>query len=234
MTMTSAPKPMTLVSPDVLARWEAEYERGMDKRFPSLELVRLERWYFEGRPGRALEYGFGTGVNLLYLLERGYQVEGVDACRGALRMAEQKLAQRPELRSRVTLTQIAPNAVTLPFADASLDYVVCLSVLSLLGSRERAAWLVSELHRVMKPGAKLLIDINSAESDFAKRGTPLGEDIYEYRGGRDDQPIHCYCPSSGEALRTLLAAFTVDDVGYAAYRYLGRDSYEPIACARKP
>ena len=152
-------------------------------------------------------------------------------------MVEKKLAQRPALVPRAHLGHVDTQAVRLPFEDGSFDYVVCVSVLSLLSSRERVSWLLREFARVLKPGARAILDINGPTSDFAAKGTAIGGDVYEYRGdgAHWTAPVRCYCPKDEAAFGSLLAPlFTVDEIGYAGHRYRGSEIYEFIACVRKP
>ena len=41
-----------LVQPAVVARWNKSLAGGAIKKYPSLEVVRLERWYFKAGQGR--------------------------------------------------------------------------------------------------------------------------------------------------------------------------------------
>jgi ubiquinone/menaquinone biosynthesis C-methylase UbiE len=147
---------------------------------------------------------------------------------------EKKLQRYPELRGRATLTFLETNTTRLPYADETFDYVVCLSVLSLLGSRERAGCLVQEFSRIMKPGAKMLVDINGQTSEFATKGRAIGNDIFEFPLNPGDPPVPTYCPRDEAAFRALLQPFVIDDVGFAAHRYLKSAIFEYIACVRKP
>ena len=224
-----------LVAPRHREKYEELYRRGYDKQYPSLDLVRIERWYFQGKPGRVLDYGFGAGTNLIHLLERGYQVDGLETSSEAKRIVERKLAQRSDWQARMRLRILDDNAVTLPYADGTFDYVVCLSVLSLLESRERVERLLGELWRVMKPQAKMVVDINGPSSDFAKHAIDLGQDVYQYSGhAGEEEPRLYYCLRTAEQFRELLNAFVVDDVGSVSFRYLGNEDFEFIACVRKP
>lgn len=224
----------SLVSAHVVAKWEKGYAAGSDKKYPSLEVVRLDQWYFKA-PGRLLEYGFGCGENLLHLAERGHDIDALDACDGALRLVERKLAARPELRARVRLAKVTPQSTRLPYADGTFDYVTCLSVLSLLGTKARAQHLVDEFHRVLKPGGKLIIDVNGPSGEFAAGAghAQVAEDTYEVRGPKGEDPFLTYCPKDEKRFLELLHRFHVDDVGWAGHRYWNREILEFIACARK-
>lgn len=216
-------------------KYDDIYRKGYDKKYPNLDLVRLERWYFKGKPGRVLEYAFGVGVNMIHMLECGYEVHGIEASAEAKRIVERKLESRADLKARARLDLISADATGLPYEDRSFDYVLCLSVLSLLESRERIEQLLREFLRVMKPGAKMILDLNGPNSDFSKQARLVGEDVYEYRGqSGKEEPRRCYCPQNEERFRGLLKGFEIDDVGSVAFKYLGNESFEYIACVRKP
>ena len=52
------------------------------------------------------------------------------------------------------------DATDLPFADASFDLVFFKSVIGALGSKERQKKAIEEIHRVLRPGGKLLFAEN--------------------------------------------------------------------------
>jgi SAM-dependent methyltransferase len=216
-------------------KYDDIYRKGYDKKYPNLDLVRMERWYFKGKPGRVLEFAFGTGVNMIHMLECGYDVDAIEASGEAKKIVEAKLAKRPEFKGRARLAVIAPDSGKLPYEDNTFDYVLCLSVLSLLETKERVEQLLAEFKRVMKPGAKMILDLNGPNSDFSKVAKRIREDIYEYRGqsGTED-PRLCYCPQTEDRFRDLLKGWTIDDVGFVAFKYLENESFEYIACVRKP
>lgn len=227
---------MTLVIPGSAAKWDEIYASGSDKKHPNLDLVRLEKWFFRGRKGHLLEYAFGCGENLLHLLECGYTVDGIDASIGAKKITERKLQHRPDLAGRATLMHLPPESTRLPYENARFDFVNCLSVLSLLGSPARVQYLLREFSRVMKPGAKIIVDINGPRSDFVYQARSLGDDIYETRGhGGSDLPHLSYCPKDAEIFADLVKPiFQIDDVGYSAHRYFHSAIEEFIICAHKP
>lgn len=227
---------MTLVDADTAAKWDAACRAGSDKKYPNLDLVRLEKWFFKSQPGRLLEYAFGCGENLIYLLESGYTVDGIDASSEAKKLVERKLAKYPEFKDKVILRHLTPEETTLPYEDQCFDFVNCLSVLSLLGSRRRVEYLLSEFVRVMKPGAKIIVDINGPNSDFARYAKPLDDDVYETRGHSGNEPPHLsYCPKDAQSFIEIVKPhFIIDDVGYSAHKYFNSEIQEFIICGHKP
>ena len=70
---------MGLIQKNAKYNWNLAFKKGSDKKFPSLELVRLESIFLKGeKNSKLLEYGFGSGCNTIFLLEQGYKVVGVD------------------------------------------------------------------------------------------------------------------------------------------------------------
>jgi SAM-dependent methyltransferase len=225
---------VNLVVPENVDRYNKHYREGYDKKYPTLEVVRLEIWYFKKQLGTVLDYGCGTGANMLHLLERGYKVIGVDAATESIKLVTSKLESRPLLRERAALHLIGRDDERLPCDDDSCDYVICLSVLSLLQTRERIARLLREFRRVLKPGGKMIVDINGPDGSFAQKGRFVGDDTFEYFINKADEvPARFYCPKTKEAFVQLLEGFVIDDVGHASFEYMGQASMEFLACAHK-
>ena len=224
-----------LVVPRNVDKYNLDYLNGYDKKYPNLDLVRLERWYFQSQPGTVLDYGCGTGSDILHLLECGYRVVGMDAATESIKLVTSKLEAQPMLRNRATLHLIDSTHTQLPLDDESCDYVICLSVLSLLETQGRISQLITDFRRVLKPGGKMILDINGPASDFAQKGRFVSDDTFEYflRPGQDE-PLRCYCPRTKEVFAGLLDGFLIDDLGHVAFEYLGHHNFEFIACIRKP
>ncbi len=97
---------------------------------------------------RALDAGCGTGFQAAVLADLGYEVHGVDLSSKLLAVA----------RDRVGEARIAVGDVErLPYADAAFDVVTCCgSTLSFVDAPARA---LAELARVLRPGGRLLLDV---------------------------------------------------------------------------
>ncbi|MEP0942340.1 MAG: class I SAM-dependent methyltransferase [Rhizobiaceae bacterium] len=222
-----------LIDVDVVNFYQAGAELGVSKRYPSLDLVRLEHQHFGHVPGRVLEYACGSGTNALHLLECGHQVEAIDAAPGCVEMLRNRVTEFPDLEARLGLTVLDPDADQIPYEDNSFDYVVCLSLLSLLVTPERIGRLLSEFRRVLKPGGKAILDINGPESGFAAHATLIADYCYEY--SRSGGTIRCYCPPTGEAFADMVRPhLEVDDIGFSAHKFFSVSEQEFIVCAHKP
>jgi len=106
-------------------------------------------------PGRALDLGCGTGTNVIYLAQHGFEAVGVDISSRAIAVAQRKIEQaRLNRRARVyagDVTRLDALPVTGPF-DLALD-LGCFHNLDLPG-RQR---YIAGLTRRIKPGGLYLL-----------------------------------------------------------------------------
>lgn len=105
-------------------------------------------WVCSRARGRVLEIAVGTGLNLPFYPD-DVHITGLDFSPAMLALAKKRAAT---VVPDVQLCEA--NAQNLPFAGASFDTVV--ATLSLCGVPDHAA-AVREIHRVLRPGGKLLL-----------------------------------------------------------------------------
>ena len=137
-----------------------EYQKaasGDVKQYPSLELVRIEKKFFDKKKGKLLEYAFGSGCNTIHLLKCGYEVYGIDVSSNWLNKTKERIKKLDNIKSQPNLLLLDPNKDKLPFKESNFDYIVAMSVLSLLGSEKKIKNLLNELRRVLKPSGKIII-----------------------------------------------------------------------------
>jgi demethylmenaquinone methyltransferase/2-methoxy-6-polyprenyl-1,4-benzoquinol methylase len=121
------------------------------------------------QPGnRALDLCCGTGDLALALARRGADVTGVDFSPAMLEIAEAR--RQRNFKSQISnLKFMAGDALQIPFSDASFDIVTVGYGLRNLTSWEKG---LEEMHRVARPGARLVV------LDFGKPANALWRGIY--------------------------------------------------------
>lgn len=99
--------------------------------------------------GRVLDLGVGTGESFKHLPAAVSELVGIDTDPVMLRQARRRLGE-----AGVTVRLVRGNGERLPFADATFDSAIVALVLCTV--KDPAA-TVAELHRVLRPGGRLLV-----------------------------------------------------------------------------
>ncbi|WP_297436956.1 class I SAM-dependent methyltransferase [Thermococcus sp.] len=150
------------------------------------------------RGGRALDLGCGTGNYTLELKRRGFDVTGLDASEGMLKVARAK-----------GLPCIEGDAYSLPFADGSFDLVLSVTMFEFIREPER---VLAEVHRILRPGGEVVIGTMNGRSLwflFKRLKSLFVETAYRY--------ARFYTPSE---LEGLLRDFGFVDVNSAGVIFL--------------
>ena len=127
-------------------------------------------------PGRALDLGCGTGTNLLYLAQHGWQVVGVDFSRQAVRTA------RKRLRSAGLTADVRVDDVTrLTGVRGEYNYVLDIGCYHQLSQDDRKAYQMN-LKRLLAPGGVWMIYGHCSEVG-SNLGHGLTEDDINELGG---------------------------------------------------
>lgn len=114
----------------------------------------------EAKPGEAiLDVGCGTGNYTIELARRGLKASGIDSSEEMLAWAKEK-ARRKDLET----TFQRADAMNLPFPESSFEVVISTGLLCFLVEPEKA---LIEMHRVLKPGGRLIIGTLNRWSPWA-------------------------------------------------------------------
>ncbi|MBW1952463.1 MAG: methyltransferase domain-containing protein [Deltaproteobacteria bacterium] len=99
-----------------------------------------------------LETGVGTGQNLAIIAKQigpDAQLDGMDLSSESLKVAHSKMRRRG-----IQVELVQGNASYLPYRTATFDAVLHMGAMDVIADQKRA---ISEMHRVAKPGAKIVI-----------------------------------------------------------------------------
>lgn len=103
---------------------------------------------------RVLEVGCGTGALAAMLVERGCRVEGLDASRGMVQEARERI-EREGLDEHLSVRRSGVEGMgDLP--DGEFDGVVAMLVLSELSDDERR-FTLRQAARVLRPGGRIVV-----------------------------------------------------------------------------
>jgi len=219
-----------LVQLEAFEQYEKSASRGSTKSYPSLELVRLEKLFFKEEKGKLLEYAFGSGCNTIHLIKCGYQVFGIDVSSHFLNTTKKRIKEIESLY-KPELFLLKKDAKKIPFDDNSFDKIVAMSVISLLGSQEKIKYLLSEFKRILKPGGKIVVDINDHQSEFSQNKEQVEKNTFLTK--IVDKEIKCYCLNSEKDFVDLVKPyFDIIDSGFSSHKVFGRQITEFIICGK--
>lgn len=220
-------------SPLIQTQAVKEYNKaskGSIKLYPSLELVRLEKKFFTKKNSKILEYGFGGGSNTIHLLKRNYKIFGIDAAKGMVKITKERV-KKNKLSKRCELKLLKADMNKLPYKDKFFDYIVAMSVLSLLGSRIKIQYLLSEFKRILKPKGRLILDINDHKSEFASNKRQIEKNVFVNKSTKNKSLRYFCLKNEKEFIKIVQPFFLIKDVGFSSHKLFGREITEFIISA---
>ncbi len=149
------------------------------------------------RGSRLLDVGCGDGT-FLYLARQRYDLlHGIDIVEDRLDVAR---AWADEVGVSLDLHCMNVDLAPLPYGDEMFDAVVCIAVIEFVFDPIR---LIKEMHRVLKPGAQLILQLGNIASWRNRLLLLCGKQPYttKFQGSWNGGALHFF--ASGE-LRCLL------------------------------
>ncbi len=145
------------------------YDRGL-KIFTAGQATKIKKMIVKNyvREGMdVLDLGCGTGALSIMAAKAGARVTGVDISGHMLDVAR-KRARARDLQDVIQFKNAAAADLDREFDDGSMDLVICTYVFSELSPVERD-WTVGEIHRILKPGGRLVVVAEVPPKSFMKR-----------------------------------------------------------------
>ena len=154
------------------AAWDSAYREGdyrhWEVEFPSPELAALVAAGVLAKGSRVLDIGCGGGLDAIYLAKCGFRVTGIDLSGVAL-----KIAAKRAKKANVSVEWRLGSATRLPVEDSSFDVATDRGLFHLLEDGERRRY-AREVHRVLKPGGRVVIR-GAGEEVGRQRFNPVTE-----------------------------------------------------------
>ena len=196
-----------------IKKYELIYKKGQNHFYPNLDLVRIQKTFLKSNIGKTLDFGFGSGENLVFLNNEGHEIYGLETSRTALKITKGKIKDK-KLKSNL---KILSNSSKLQFKDKFFDNIICLSVFSQLKNKKNAIHLLNEFYRILKKNGILIIDINGPKSEYFYKK----KDFFSLKSEKDFLNI------------LIKNNFKILDHGEVYKSYLKIQDHEFLAIAKK-
>lgn len=99
---------------------------------------------------KILDIGCGNARDIVYIVEKGAEVTGIDISEGMIVEAKKDL----EVLGYKNITLEVGDATNLDYADNQFDKVLCSEVIEHIPNADKA---LDEICRILKPGGKLVL-----------------------------------------------------------------------------
>jgi ubiquinone/menaquinone biosynthesis C-methylase UbiE len=132
----------------VLAGTRGKYADVLRRHSYILEMI-------QGLNGKALEVGCGTGEMLCALLERNFEVVGLDMAAGMIEASRSRVKGRFAGKS---VDLVVGDVENLGFGHAEFDLVIAAGVIEYLESEEKA---IRDFERILKPGGVVILSVRN-------------------------------------------------------------------------
>ncbi len=175
----------------------------------------------EGRKN-ILDLGCGFGRHLIYLVEQGFQVKGIDISQKAVQMTQEKLGEKG-LKANV----VQGDMKDLPFEDKGFDAVLAITVIG-HATKPEIRQTVKEIHRVLKERGLFFGNLPAKGDARYNTGETIekGETYRtrEHGFGRGIKEIHSFYTE--EEIRELFKNFSEIEVNLFTLKKGEIQSYE--------
>ncbi len=214
------------------------YDKGYDKSYPSIELVRIEKLFFNRKKGKLLDFGTGPGTNGLHFLNQGYDVSFIDVSKKAIDNLKLKILKNHKNKKhdlKVFESENSNDFTNLPYKNNYFDYVICMSVINNMPNSKAALRLLSEFYRVLKKNGKLVIDSNLQKNNYKKLSKIKNSTVLTKPHDKAKFTMPMYFPKSEKVFTNIVrkASFEIKDIGHASFKVFSQSESEIIVSAIK-
>jgi len=185
-------------------------EESSDFAKKSLELFRREGMH------KVLDLGCGQGRDTFLFARSDLQVTALDYSETAVSALREKAAAAG-LSASID-AQAYDVRQPLPFQEASFDACYSHMLLCMELSTAEIAFILGEIHRVLRPGGMALYSVRSSFDKHYRVGKHLREEIYEIGGF----VVHFF---TEEKIRKLAKGFAIQQVDRLEEGILPRDLF---------
>ena len=223
-----------MLNKKTIQSFEDLYEKGYDKSYPHIELVRLEKLFLDKDKKNTLDYGTGHCANGIHLLKKGYNVTFCDISKNALKIVKKKINKK--YKGKTTYLYLRNiKLLNKKIYQESFDNIVCLSVINNLDSLKQFKKIFLIFKKILKPKGKLIIDTNLAKNNYKILKKINSTTILTSLDKNNRFKFKMCFPKSINQFSKILTSsgFTILDIGHSSFKVFNQFEKEILFCAKK-
>ncbi len=222
------------ISKTTISAYEKTYRQGYDKKYPSIELVRIEKLFFK-RKGLILDYGCGPGSNGIHFLLNGYKVIFCDISKIALNNLKKKLSKLDlKFQKKYKIINVLNETNLFRNYKEKFDYIICMSVFNNFPNKKIANRFLKKFNFMLKKKGKIVIDSNLRDKHNYKK-IKRNNKIYFTTNPKNLNYLEMYFPKNVKEFKDLIQNnnFIVKDIGHSSFKIFSSHENEIIVSAVK-
>jgi SAM-dependent methyltransferase len=192
-------------------------------RYPASWVIKFDNLYLREHcppPARILDHGCGSGNNMIWFQNRGYEVHGSEITEACLPLIQENIGTTKNIK-------INHDGYPLEWPDGYFQAIVSNQVLCFCPDQKK---LVNELYRLMAPGGAIFVSTLGPENSFVKtwgtwtgKGNQVHIKIDDGRlAGRD---FMATCTPNEDVLIKLMSPFKPVSTGFFREKFLDYDTF---------
>ncbi|WP_091653441.1 class I SAM-dependent methyltransferase [Algoriphagus ornithinivorans] len=132
---------------------------------------------------KILDAGCGEGRNTAYFVNQGYQIFGIDPDELAIQYCR---FQSKSLKNEYDAHRFQIGRLEeIPFHAEAFDVVICSAVLHFAKNVDNFRQMISEIHRVLKPGGILWFRMCTGFGGILDSAKEIGNGVFELPDGSE-------------------------------------------------
>lgn len=190
--------------------WDSLYGKKQNYlEYPCENVIILSHRYFDKDPKeqKLLDLGFGSGNNLIYFINSGYECYGCEISPSSIELTHKRL---DNLHLSAELSQFNRE---LPYPDNFFDIVVAWSSI-FYNNLEGMKLEIDEVLRVLKPGGIFMATLLRENATLIQWSDRIDETTYKVRSCYPQSGAILYPVKNQEEAKALLHRFSDLIIGH--------------------
>ncbi len=221
-----------MISTKTVKSFEGLYDKGYDKEYPSIELVRIHKSIINNNFKKVLDFGSGHGANGIHFLKHNFKVTFCDISNNAIKQSKKKIKKIKEIKySKCDFIHLKSyGQFRNKKYKKNFDLIICMSVINNLSSLKQIRSLINLFSGIMRHKGILILDTNYLNNNYPVLEKINKNTIITSVDKKRKNPFKMTFPKNKQQFINLIKQtnFKIKDVGNYSFKILNNFEKEDI------